>query len=64
MLEIFYQSVNVSTINLLYEKSIIPSSESMTKFVEGTDMGVEGVSRRLIGWVHDLEEKEGWPSCN
>lgn len=50
MLEIFYQSVNISTINIPYEKSIIPSPEFMSKFVEETDMRVEGASRKLTGW--------------
>ena len=57
-MEIFYQTVNVSTINLPYEKSIIPRLESMLAFVQKTDMGVEGVCRRLIGRVHDLEERK------
>lgn len=64
MLEIFYQSVNISTINIPYEKSIIPSPEFMSKFVEETDMGFEGASRKLTGWVHDLEELKDWPSYN
>lgn len=61
MPEIFYQSVNVSTISIPYEKSIIPSLEFLLKFVEETDMGVEGASRRLTGWLHDLEELKDWP---
>lgn len=64
MLEIFYQSVNVSTINIPYEKSIIPSLEFMSKFVEETHLRVEGASRRLTGWLHDLEELKDWPSYN
>lgn len=55
-----YQSVNVSTRNLPYGKSIIPSLESMSQFFEEkTDMAVKGVSRRLRGQVHDLEELKG-----
>lgn len=54
MLEIVYQSVNISNIDIICEKSIIPSPEFISKFVEETDIGVGGASRKLTGRVHDF----------